>query len=67
MYKNTILYCYLFGSIYLFSTSLLVINMSLLQNKKIPNKLCIINGLTFFVFGSLVACNTIKTMKTIKQ
>ena len=46
---NFILFTSLFGSIYLMSTSLGMINMSFLENKKIPYKLIIINGLTFLI------------------
>ena len=57
MYKSIILSSCLFGSFYLCSTSLLFINRSLLENKKIPNELIVINGLTFFVSGSIVVYN----------
>ena len=57
MYKSIILSSCLFGSFYLFSTSLVLINRSRLENKKIPNELIIINGLTFLVSGSIVAYN----------
>lgn len=54
MYKSIILSSCLFGSIYLCSTSLELINKLLLENKKIPNKLIIINGLVFLVSSSLL-------------
>ena len=54
MYKSIILSSCLFGSFYLFSTSLVLINLSLLENKKIPNELIIVNGLTFLVSGSII-------------
>ena len=57
MYESIILFSNLFGSFYLFSTSLVLINKSLLENKKIPNTLIIINGLTFIVSGSMVVYN----------
>ena len=57
MYKSIILSSCLFGSFYLCSISLLLINKSLLENKKIPNELIIINGLTFLVSGSIVVYN----------
>ena len=57
MYKSIILSSCLFGSFYLCSISLLFINRSLLENKKIPNELIIINGLTFLVSGSIVIYN----------
>jgi hypothetical protein len=57
MYKSIILSSCLFGPFYLCSTSLLCINRSILENKKIPNELIIINGLTFLVSGSIVVYN----------
>ena len=57
MYKSIILSSCLFGSYYLCSTSLLLLNRSLLENKKLPNELIIINGLTFLVSGSIVIYN----------
>jgi hypothetical protein len=57
MYKSIILSSCLFGSFYLCSISLLLINRSLLENKKIPNELHVINGLTFLVTGSIVLYN----------
>ena len=57
MYKSIILSSCLFGSFYLCSTSLGLINRSLLENKKIRNELTIINGLTFLVAGSIVVYN----------
>ena len=57
MYKYIILSSCLFGSFYLSSISLGLINRSLLENKKIPDKLIIINGLIFVVSGSIVLYN----------
>jgi len=57
MYDSIILFSGLFGSFYLCSTSLVLINRTLLENKKIPNELLIINGLTFLVSGSIVVYN----------
>jgi hypothetical protein len=57
MYKFIILSSSLFGSFYLCSISLLLINRSLLENKKLPNELIIINGLTFLVSSSIVIYN----------
>lgn len=51
MYNSVILFSSLFGSVYLMSISLGLINMSFLENKKIPRELIIINGLTFMVSG----------------
>jgi hypothetical protein len=48
--SNSIILCSsLFGSVYLMSISLGLINTSFLENKKIPRELIIINGLTFMV------------------
>jgi hypothetical protein len=55
MYNSIILSCGLFGSFYLCSTSLLLLGR--LENKKIPNELIIINGLTFLVSGSIIVYN----------
>lgn len=51
MYNSVILFSSLFGSVYLMSISLGLINRSFLENKKIPRELIIINGLTFVVSG----------------
>jgi hypothetical protein len=48
-----ILFSSLFGSVYLMSTSLGLINMSLLENKKLPYELIIINGFTFAMSSSI--------------
>ena len=53
MYNSIILSSCLFGSVYIFSTSLQSINRSFLENKKIPNILIIINGLTLIISGSV--------------
>ena len=57
MYKHIILSSCLFGSFYLCSTSLFLLNKLSLENKKIPNELIIINGLTFLVSGYIVVYN----------
>ena len=56
-YDSIILLSCFFGSFYLCSTSLVLINKSLLENKKIPNEIIIINGFTFLVSGSIVLYN----------
>jgi hypothetical protein len=43
----------LFGSIYTFNSTLMLINYSLLQDKKVPIKLNIINGMTLVISGSI--------------
>jgi hypothetical protein len=53
MSNSIILFSSLFGSVYLMSISLGLINRSFLENKKIPRELIIINGLTFVVSGSI--------------
>jgi len=54
MYNSIVLSSCLFGSVYLCSISLVLINRSLLENKKIPNKLIIINGLVFVMSGTIL-------------
>ena len=56
MYKSIIISSCLFGSVYIFSKSLKLINESLLLDKKIKNKLIIINGLTFLISSSIWLC-----------
>ena len=52
MYKSIIIASALFGSVYLCSTSIHILNQSLLENK--PNhNLLILNGCTFLVTGSI--------------
>jgi len=53
MSNSIILISSLFGSVYLMSISLNLINRSFLENKKIPRELIIINGLTFVVSSSI--------------
>lgn len=53
MFNSIILSSCLFGSVYIFSKSLDTINKSFLENKKISNKLIIINGLTCIISGSV--------------
>ena len=49
MSNSIILFSSLFGSVYLMAKSLELINSPLLENKKIPRELIIINGLTFSI------------------
>ena len=67
MYNSIILSSCLFGSVYIFSTSLQSINMSFLENKKMPNKLIIINGLTFIISGSVFLYGINYTLKAFKN
>ena len=56
--NHIILSSSLFGSIFLFSTSLILTNRALLEDKKVSNGVFIINGLTMLASGSMiVACN----------
>ena len=59
MSNSIILFSALFGSVYLMSISLVLINRSFLDNKKIPHELIIINGLTFAVSSSIFIFNFI--------
>ncbi len=52
--NSIILSAGLFGSVYLCSTTLTLINMAHIENKKMPNDLIILNGFTFIMTGSLV-------------
>jgi len=47
----------LYGSVFLFATSLTLTNKALLEDKKIPKELYMINGLTMLVSGSIVIYN----------
>jgi hypothetical protein len=53
MSNSIILFSSLFGSVYLMSISLGMINSSLLENKKLPQELIIINGFTFAISSSI--------------
>ena len=55
--NNNILPSCLYGSVYLFATSLILTNKALLEDKKIPKELYILNGLTMLAFGSIVIYN----------
>jgi hypothetical protein len=52
--NSIILSACLFGSVYLCSTTLTLINMTHIENIKIPNGLIVLNGFTFIMTGSLV-------------
>jgi hypothetical protein len=65
--SNSIILCSsLFGSVYLMSISLGLINRSFLENKKIPRKLIIINGLTFIVSSSIFIGGTLSMLTYFK-
>jgi hypothetical protein len=53
MYNSIILSASLFGSVYLFSKSLQLINKSFLENRKIPQEVFLINGVTFVASSSI--------------
>ena len=53
MSNSIILSSCLFGSVYLMSKSLELINRPVLYDKKIPRELIIFNGLTFVVSSSI--------------
>jgi|Laugresu1bdmlbdd_1035124.scaffolds.fasta_scaffold246853_1 hypothetical protein len=54
MLESIVLTSYFFGSVYLFSKSLEFINRAYLQDNKIPDKLIVLNGLTFVMTGTVV-------------
>ena len=57
MYNHISIASSLFGSVYLFSISLTLLNKALLTNEKIPNEIFIANGLTMLVTGSVIMYN----------
>jgi len=67
MYNSILFASTLFGSVYLFSTSLFVINMSFLENKKMYNNLIIINGVTLLISGSVFLYGINHTLKTLDK
>jgi len=67
MSNSIILFSSLFGSVYLMSISLGLINKSLLENKKIPHELIIINGLIFVVSGSIFIGGTLSNLSYFKS
>ena len=67
MSNSIILFSSLFGSVYLMSISLGLINRSFLENKKIPRELIIINGLTFMVSSSIFIGATLSNLSYFKS
>jgi hypothetical protein len=68
MCNSIILSSCLFGSVYLTSKSLELINKSLLEDRKIPRDLVIINGLTFLVSGSIfIGCFSLLSFSHFKS
>jgi len=51
MRNHIILASSLFGSVCIFSTSLFAINMSFIENRKIPSEILVLNGLTLGFSG----------------
>jgi len=62
MSNSIILFSSLFGSVYLMTISLGLINRSFLENTKIPRELLIINGLTFVASSSIFIGVTLSNM-----
>jgi hypothetical protein len=67
MSNSIILFSSLFGSVYLMSISLILINGTLLENKKIQRELIIINGLTFLVSSSIFIGGTLSNLSYFKS
>jgi heme/copper-type cytochrome/quinol oxidase subunit 3 len=64
MANSIILFSTLFGSVYLLSTSLILINKSLIENKRSPPELIIINGLTLVVSGYIFISVSLSNLKS---
>ena len=54
MLESIVLSSYFFGSVYLFSKSMEFMNRVYLEDKKIPDKLIVLNGLTFVMTGTII-------------
>jgi hypothetical protein len=67
MSNSIILFSSLFGSVYLMSMSLGLINRSLLENTKIPRELIIVNGLTFVMSSSIFIGVTLSNLSYFKS
>jgi len=66
MYNSIILSAGLFGACYLFGQSLLLINNTLLQEKKVPIELYTLNIFIFMLSGSVVCANYCVLYKQLK-
>jgi hypothetical protein len=66
VYNSIILTSCLFGSVYIYSTSLKLINRSSLVNKYLIHKLLILNGLTCIISGSIILYSIQSTLKVLK-
>jgi hypothetical protein len=67
MAKSIILFFTLYGSVYLLSTSLILINHSMIKNKRPPTELIIINGLVFFASGYIFIGMVLSNRSYIKS
>ena len=67
MSNSIILFSSLFGSVFLMAKSLELINRSLLEDKKIPRELIIINGLTFVVSGYIFIGGSLSNLSYFKS
>jgi hypothetical protein len=65
--KSIILFFTLYGSVYLLSTSLILINYSMIKNKRPPTELIIINGLVFFASGYIFIGMVLSNRSYIKS
>jgi len=65
--NSIILFSSLFGSVYIMSVSLGLMNRSLLENKKIQRELFIINSLTFAVSSYIFIGGTLSNFSYCKS
>lgn len=63
MHNYIILSSTLFGSVYIFSKSFETINRAFLENKRISNKLIIMNGFACVISGSVFLCGVSHTLR----
>ena len=66
MYNSIIISSCLFGSVYIFSKSLNLINKLFLE-KKLNHKLLAINGLTFVISGSIFVYSVKYSIKFLNE
>jgi hypothetical protein len=67
MYKSIIISSCLFGSVYIFSKSLNLINELFLENKKINYNLIILNGLILGISGSIFLYSVSDTFNDLNR
>jgi ABC-type enterochelin transport system permease subunit len=65
MHKIIIVSSCLFGSVYIFTKTLQLINQSYLENKQISNKIIILNGVTCMISGSVFLYAVLTNQKLI--